>query len=359
MDRFFEWRYLFWKVNILGWLIFCLIWFITNGPESVSLSIILDFALSNLIIPFFVTILLRYFYFKIRARAPGIFSIAFSVFFGSFIASIIWYFIDFFRVILFHNISFSELIPRLEIGNLTRVSLSMFILLLAWSTLYFMINSLIETERTRRDKDKAQMLAVEAKMEMLANQINPHFLFNSLNAVTSLIDIDHQKAKELVNELSEFLRLTLKNKGNIKIPLKNEIRMIDHFIQIQTLRFRDKLMVTYQIDPETRTIPVLPSILYPLVENAIKHGLRTSEPLLKVEISSKVDCDFLFISVINSGMWGEDNLNSPQSTNIGLANVRDRLLYEYGSMSELRVEHGKGSVAIVLRIPLDSKCGND
>jgi LytS/YehU family sensor histidine kinase len=181
----------------------------------------------------------------------------------------------------------------------------------------------------REDKERALYNALKAKMEALKNQINPHFLFNSLNSISALVDEDPSRAQLIIYELASFLRYTLTYKESSRIELKKEISFIKHYIYIQSIRFEQNLEFYINIDPRTETLMVPPAILYPIVENAVKHGMESSELPLKVYITTCFGKDRVTISVKNSGKWVDSISENSSGTNTGIANVKERLNCEF------------------------------
>lgn len=223
--------------------------------------------------------------------------------------------------------------------------------MLAWSTLYYVINISFEWQNERSEKEKALLLATKAKMEMLKNQINPHFLFNALNSISALIDENTIKAQQTINELSDFLRYTLINKDKTLITLRDEIKVIEHFVQIQKIRFEEKLDVGFSIDPKSESAYILASILYPLVENAIKHGINTSPLPLRITIGSEFLDKNLTIYIENTGKWINNNIFSTENTNTGISNVKERMFCAYGSSANLEIIVKEISVCVQITIP--------
>ena len=195
-----------------------------------------------------------------------------------------------------------------------------------WSILYFGIKYWNQSVFERNRAEKADMLAQSAQLQMLRYQLNPHFLFNSLNSIWALIDEDKKASKEMVGELAEFLRYSLMSKNYSDVPLRQEIEAIRHYFSIEQKRFEEQLEVEFDIDPEAEDFPVLSFILNPLVENAVKYGMRTSPMPLRIRIMAKVSQHTLTLKVFNTGKWiAPVAKESAGSTGTGLQNIRLRL----------------------------------
>jgi len=225
--------------------------------------------------------------------------------------------------------------------------------LLSWSVLYFGIKFLRDWDLQKEKTDKAYALAQSAQLQMLRYQLNPHFLFNSLNSIRALISENKKNAKIMITELSEFLRYSLLSKNYADVPLHNELEAIHHYLAIEKKRYEDKLDVTFHIDPTAEDYPVLCFLLHPLIENAIKYGMQTSSMPLKISVKAEVVNSKLQVEVSNTGRWlhpsAVSEANEP-GTGTGLDNVRKRLENEYPDKHTFRVFEKDGRVTIQLEI---------
>jgi two-component system LytT family sensor kinase len=217
--------------------------------------------------------------------------------------------------------------------------------LLAWSALYLGIKHqqdlVTEQERTLR----ATALATEAQLEMLRYQLQPHFLFNSLNSLRALIAEDPSRAREMVTELSDFLRYSLSAQGATEMPLAEEIASIRRYLTLEQVRYEDRLQVAFEVDPgaESRLVPSY--LLHPLAENAVKYGIRTSAAPLRVRVAARIEGDRLLVEIANTGRWCEPEPGPPENgLKVGLANVRQRLARLYPGRHRFEVGQSDGWV---------------
>ena len=190
-------------------------------------------------------------------------------------------------------------------------------------------------------------LLLAAKIEALKSQINPHFLFNTLTSISSLIRSEPDTARMLIIKLSALLRRLLRSHQHF-VSLREELESIDEYLAIEEVRFGPKLTVRKEISPDTLDVIVPSMILQPLVENSIKHGLSRKLGAGAITIRSHRDNGRAIIEVEDDGMgFVLDRLNQPMSSGIGLANVRERLRVIYGTTYHLRLdsEPGKGTRA--------------
>jgi len=220
-----------------------------------------------------------------------------------------------------------------------------------WSVLYFGIKYWIQWSYEKDRADKADRLAQAAQLQMLRYQLNPHFLFNSLNSICALISEDQKASREMVTELAEFLRYSLVNKGSAIVPLSQEIDAIRHYFSIEKKRFDEKLEVEIEVSEEAESFPVLGFLLHPLVENAVKYGMKSSPMPLRIGIYARLENDCLLIRVENTGTWLEDRSSGEkESTGTGLTNIRMRLENAYPGKHSFQIEPDGGRVVATIGI---------
>jgi len=194
--------------------------------------------------------------------------------------------------------------------------------------------------------EQAQLL-LAAKIEALKSQINPHFLFNTLTSISSLIRSQPDTARTLILKLSALLRRLLRSHQHF-VTLREELESIDEYLDIEVIRFGPKLRVRKEISPDTLDVVVPSMILQPLVENSIKHGFARKVGPGVITIRSHRENGRAVIEVEDDGMgFVLDRLNQPMSSGIGLANVRERLAVIYGDQYQLQLtsEPGRGTSA--------------
>jgi two-component system, LytTR family, sensor kinase len=192
-----------------------------------------------------------------------------------------------------------------------------------------------------------EKLLLAAKIEALKSQINPHFLFNTLTSISSLIRSEPDTARTLIIKLSALLRRLLRSHEHF-VTLRDELDSVDEYLDIEVVRFGPKLKVIKQIDPDMLELIVPSMILQPLVENSIKHGLSRKMGSGSITIRSQRENGRAIIEVEDDGMgFLPDRLDQPMSTGIGLSNVRERLRVIYGTAYQLTLtsEPGKGTCA--------------
>jgi hypothetical protein len=213
---------------------------------------------------------------------------------------------------------------------------------------YYLIIIYRDLQDKARAETRLNELLKESELNMLKSQINPHFLFNSLNSISSLTITDPSKAQEMVVNLSEFLRYSVSSNINTFTTLDKEMQNIRRYLEIEKIRFGEKLKFESTIDPAclTKQVPVM--ILQPLYENAIKHGVYESTEQVRVITGCKTYSDYFEIRISN-----DFDPSAPARTGagIGLKNIRERLRLMYHNDSLLRTSVSGNVFQVVLMIP--------
>ena len=205
--------------------------------------------------------------------------------------------------------------------------------------------------------EEQERLLLHARMEALQNQINPHFLFNTLNSISSLVRFDPDTARDMIFKLATILRRLL-NTGEAFAPLREEFEFIDNYLDIEVVRFgREKLRVVKELDPASLDVVVPSMLLQPLIENSIKHGLSPKIEGGSIYLRSRVTNSRLIIEVEDDGVgMGTTQLEESSSwagMGIGMANISERLQVLYGDTARMTIDSHAGRGTLVrIRLPL-------
>ena len=267
--------------------------------------------------------------------------------------------------------------PDREIGMLQRFFGYFYLdvtLLGAWSALYYAINYFLQVEEQADRLERLEAQATAAQLAMLRYQLNPHFLFNTLNSISTLVLLKQtEPANAMLTRLSSFLRHTLLTQPTGKVTLEQEVQTLKLYLGIERMRFEERLRTDFQIEPAAQGALLPAMLLQPLVENAIKYAVSKQEEGAKISIAARLVGQQLRVTVSDTGpglnaggghrtlpgaMTGEGRT---QSTGVGLANIRDRLAQAYGDshLFEIRTPP-EGGFTVVIELPyetLDSEQG--
>ncbi|MGC6480876.1 MAG: sensor histidine kinase [Porticoccaceae bacterium] len=244
-----------------------------------------------------------------------------------------------------------------------------FLIFLSWVAFYHLVKyyqllqnkhqALMElasdTQKEQLKRLQAEAIAHEAQLKMLRYQLNPHFLFNTLNAISALVKVkESNKAHEMIVQLSRFLRYSLENDLVHTVSLRQEVDAVKQYLNIEQTRFGNRLKLHFDIPAVCESVDVPSLILQPLVENAIKYAIAASESGGQISILASTEGSYLTIKVVDTGP-GTTKVKSPIiSVGIGLKNTDDRLKQFYNDDYELRlINTSAGGLCVSLKIPCD------
>jgi two-component sensor histidine kinase len=237
--------------------------------------------------------------------------------------------------------------PRQPLGMRARFNLPIYWIIVS------IVNAFTYHRRSQEREHKALELEArlaEAKLQALRMQLHPHFLFNTLHAISTLVHKDPNAADEMIGNLSELLRVTLDTSDQQEVALSKELEFLDRYLEIQQVRFGPRLRIEKQIDAGALQVLVPTLILQPLVENAIRHGLETQPTQGMLTIKAACQGGTLHLTVRDNG--GGMKKSSPQQNGIGLANTKARLQALYGNLAQMTITSAsEGGCTVALEIP--------
>jgi LytS/YehU family sensor histidine kinase len=230
-----------------------------------------------------------------------------------------------------------------------------FTLLAAWSALYYAINFYLTVEEQADQLQRLESQASSAQLAMLRYQLNPHFLFNTLNSISTLVLLKQtERANAMLSRLSSFLRYTLINEPTAQVSLEQEVETLKLYLDIEKMRFEDRLRPSFLIDPEVSQARLPSLLLQPLVENAIKYAVTPQEDGADIFIIAQPIGENVRIVVSDTG----PGLQEPSaahhwsSTGVGLGNIRDRLAQAYGERQSMEVRSTpEGGFSVTIELP--------
>ncbi len=228
-------------------------------------------------------------------------------------------------------------------------------LLIAWSALYYSINFYILLEEQSGRLLRLESQASNAQLAMLRYQLNPHFLFNTLNSISTLVLLKQtDRANAMLSRLSSFLRYTLVNEPTGMVTISQEIETLKLYLEIEKMRFEERLRPHFHIDPAADRA-LLPSLLLqPLVENGIKYAVTPQEEGADISVEVRRQGDRVIITVVDTGPGADAQYKNraEQSTGVGLANIRDRLAQAYGESQRFETQSEiTGGFRVFIDIP--------
>ncbi|GLR73109.1 hypothetical protein GCM10007852_40170 [Agaribacter marinus] len=233
---------------------------------------------------------------------------------------------------------------------------SKFYLYFCWSCLYFGIKFYREMQKATQSALKANALAHEAQLKMLRYQLNPHFLFNTLNAISTLVLVkQNDRANEMVARLSSFLRYSLDNDPMQKVSLKQEVTTLQLYLDIEKVRFEERLDIVFDVEKNAEDALIPSLILQPLVENSIKYAIANSENGGQISICANINDRSLFLDIIDDGPGVTlNNGQLPSGRGVGIKNTQGRLQELYGASHSFAISNANPSgLKISITIPYE------
>jgi two-component system, LytTR family, sensor kinase len=362
LDRHLSATRLFWTLQVGGWLAFGILmfgWALAYWPIGAAF---LNKALL-VVIGLLISLGFRAVYGRLRGRAWQPLQIGFVVLGLSFAAAPAWYegHVATFRLSC-RAIFLASPYSTLSGGCSKPVSLPWLVptetwlfygfVLVTWSLIYFVVNGVRELKNTRELAARAKAHAVEARLKTLQSQLEPHFLFNTLNAISTLVAAGRANAATaMIAELGEFLRATLHARDTPEVTVGLEVDFVSRYLKIQKCRFGDRLRTVFEVDPAVlaATIPTL--LLQPIVENAVRHGILPDRTGGCIWVRAARRGRNLVLEVEDDGVGlGDDE--EPRA-GIGLTNTRRRLEELYGNGARLQIDPSPArGVLVRIEIPL-------
>ena len=350
LDQLFRDRgRLYWILNVSGWSGYVLTAYLGalahEKPDS-YIAVIVAMAVSG----FLLTFPLRFIYRRLWGRSPLI--LAAGIIVSCYVLALAW---RWFSNTLYFDWVKNDWQPESFMDYVGGV-MGSFYILLCWSGLYFGIKYYQQLQEQTEQTLKATAAAHQAQLKMLRYQLNPHFLFNTLNAISTLIlDGANQTANLAVSRLSDFLRYTLDNDPMKRVTLGSELGALDLYLEIEKVRFGERLVVQKEVETKALQALVPSLILQPLLENAIKYAINPSEDGGTLKISAKVHSGMLLLQIADNGPGLGNGDSSKKSCGVGLKNTRERLQQFYGGAQAFTLAPNDPSgLVITINIPFET-----
>ncbi len=340
---------LFWMLNVAGWTGYTLAAWLGalahEKPES-YFAVILATAVAGLVF----TIPMRYLYRRLWQRSPA--ALAAGMLITCYVVAFAWKALQ--------NVWYWDWVkdgwrPE-ELMSYVGGVMGSFYIMLCWSGMYFGIRYYQQLQEQTEATLKATAAAHQAQLKMLRYQLNPHFLFNTLNAISTLIlDGANDTANKAVSRLSDFLRYTLDNDPMSRVTLGAELGALDLYLEIEKVRFGDRLIIEKDVEERALNALVPSLILQPLIENAIKYAITPSEEGGTLRIAARVRHETLMLKLADTGPGLGSPNNGHKSCGVGLKNTRERLQQLYGEQQAFTLgpndPHG---LTITINIPYEA-----
>ncbi|MCK4751037.1 MAG: histidine kinase [Bacteroidales bacterium] len=213
---------------------------------------------------------------------------------------------------------------------------------------YYLASSVQKLQERTRQEERLKNLVRDTELNMLKSQINPHFLFNSLNSISSLTMSSPDEARDMIIRLSDFLRYSLKHRENEYVPLKEELGRMKDYLAIEKIRFGEKLQYEFNIDGACEDFPVPTMIFQPLFENAIRHSVYESTETVTIRFDCTPEKDVMRTVITNDY---DPGVPTRKGTGVGLQNVRQRIELAYEGHGTVRWNGEQGKFGVTILFP--------
>ncbi len=225
---------------------------------------------------------------------------------------------------------------------------------MSWSAIYFAYQYLQRTREMEIERWKLSTSVKDAELNALKAQINPHFIFNSLNNIRSLVVEDSEKARDSITHLSDLLRFSIQFDQFEKVSLEKELEVVRDYLNLEAIQLEERLNYQFKIDQEAEDIMIPPMIVQTLVENAIKHAINNLPSGGEIIVEAKLNHDCAMIYVKNTGQMKVNGSKTENRRGIGIINSKERLRLLYGEKANLTVENmNENMVCATVKIPMN------
>jgi sensor histidine kinase YesM len=335
-------------------LIYSLVWIVVAATQGILYYYVFEFPVPVVIIdPLFSNILFGFMgllawyptrYIPFQRQSP-IYSIVAHVVAGIVVLGA-WVLLS----VAILNAIFSQQQEYIDFLNQTVAWRSMLggLIYLVLVLIYYLVSNSQKLQERTQQEERLKGLVRDAELNMLKSQINPHFLFNSLNSISSLTMSNPEEAREMIIRLSDFLRYSLKHRENEYVPLKEELGRMKDYLAIEKIRFGEKLLYEFDINEECEKFPVPTMIFQPLFENAIRHSVYESVDPICIRFSCEPDEGHMRMLISNDY---DPGIPSRKGTGVGLQNVRQRIELAYKDKGSVQWSGKDGIFTVTILFP--------
>lgn len=329
---------IYWIAQLTGWAAYCLLVtfnILTSDPKLVDVIFLVNVA-SIFVFGILTTHFQRFLIIRLNWLELRLPSLIPRLMFTSFLSALI---LGFTTNTIWFITNFSKTGNYISLTQFIVEVFALLILVLFWNAIYFTVHFFQKSRYQEFHNLELAASNKESELKNLRSQLNPHFLFNSLNSIRALVDLDPAKAKVGITTLSNLLRQSLVLGRENLVSLDRELEMVKNYLDLEKIRFEERLMIDWQVDENLKEFRVIPFSVQMLVENAIKHGISNLKEGGIVRIIAKESGTRVELIVENSG-----NLGTDTDLGVGIQNIRQRLQLQYGDSARFMLAEKNGMV---------------
>ncbi len=340
---------LFWILQFSGWgilVLFNTLFKLAKAPHLDKTYTIIE-GILFLVIAVFCTTLFRY-YLKKKVTFNSLETKeVIKIIIGFLVTALLFSFCAITLAYFFYNV-FHETELSISSSLIILNTFNTLVYIFLWFVCYRIIKMTIRYRKNKEERLKLESTLKESELNTLKGQINPHFMFNSLNNIRGLMLEDVEKSREMITRLSEMLRYSLTQNKIDTIALKDELEMVSNYIELSKIQFENRLQFTSQIDEKLLTVEIPPMIIQMLIENAIKHGISNLREGGNIDLTISEAEKVLYINVSNSGTLS----NTQSTTKVRLENKKKRLALLYKNKASFTLKAKNNKVIATIKLPL-------
>ncbi|UKN02502.1 histidine kinase [Paracrocinitomix mangrovi] len=342
----------YWIAQIIGWsayFIFSMI-LLFNTDEFIATTNLYIYISSSIAVSILISHSIRYFIIRYNMVAKSLFVIILWTLVMSLLAAILlelfqYYITEVIEVDFVNDVAVSD-DQSFDWANFTFAVFRSILLFLLWTGFYLSFIFIEKSRNQEIQRLKLDASANEIELKNLRAQLNPHFLFNSLNSIRALVGLDPEQAKVAITRLSSLLRNSINLGKHSIVKLEDELELVKNYLELEKIRFEERLKIDYKIDENCMSCEVPPLMLQTIIENSIKHGISKSIDGGEITVVGKCTDNSLVLTVSNPGTLN-DNL---AENGVGVANTKKRLEILYGENGSFNIEERDGMVYATIKI---------
>lgn len=343
--RFFKQQNIYWVSQIYGWLIYVVLMGLLNQLNGAEFNRLLLF---NLFVTFFLGISISNTYRELIIKKDWLRYPLYQLIPLVLITSICLGTFFFIAHTIISDVLIAGMTYQFEWIDVIRNIINQTVIFMLWSSLYFLFHFVQNYRKEEIKNLKWQAAKNEIELNKIKSQLNPHFIFNSMNSIRALVEEDPKLAKDAITRLSNILRGSLMLGKKEVITLSEEMQLVQDYLLLEKTRFEERLTINYSIDENAYDWLVPPLMIQTLAENGIKHGISKLTKGGRIFIQAFVKDNVLCIKIVNSGNYDE---HKSVETGFGLVNTKQRLQLLFGSKANFEIKNLNNEVEVVVLIP--------
>lgn len=338
---------IYWISQFSGWSIYVILAWIINKLNGSEFTAELFY---NLIGIFLIGISNTHFYRLIIIKSNWLKLNLLTLIPRVFAASLVFGFLFHVQQTVFSELVIAQKSIQIDLIDIIQKIINWTGIFMLWSLLYFIVHFIENYKKEEIKNLKWEAMKSELELNKLKSQLNPHFIFNTMNSIRALIEENPASAKNAVTQLSNILRSTLLMGRKKFIKFEEELNLVEDYLNLEKIRLEERLKIAMNIQPNTKSIYVPPMMIQTLVENGIKHGIAKNTLGGELSISAQVESMFLVIRIENAGQLSD---NPASETGFGVINTQQRLKILYADEATFQLHNSTdNTVTAILKLPI-------